>query len=180
MAVLSSSRLCKYHSFYVKINGTVGEFYDIFNQSLILGVMYTGWIGRTAVIFREGDKIFIDDKLFAEISDYQDNSYLNTFKVMHGFLASPYQVLLALRLYGFAVGIMTERKDGNEYFGFLRLARHFINNLKFVSGKINIHLITGIVLDMTDNLNVKSVFKDNPFKGRQLIAVRIFGMILLE
>ncbi len=73
---------CKYHSFYVKINGTGWKFYDIFNQILIRGVMYTGWIDRTAVIFHEGDKIFIDDKLFSEISDYQDNSCLNTFKVV--------------------------------------------------------------------------------------------------
>ena len=47
---------------------------------------------------------------------------------------------------------MTERKDGNEYFGFLRFARHFINNLKSVASKINIHLITCIVLDVTDDL----------------------------
>lgn len=42
------------------------------------------------------------------------------------------------------------------------------------------HLVRGIVLDMTDNLNVKSVFKDNPFERRKLIAVRIFVMILFE
>lgn len=56
---------CKCHSFYVKVNGTVGESYDIFNQSLILGVTYTGQGYVTAVIFREGDKIFIDDRLVA-------------------------------------------------------------------------------------------------------------------
>lgn len=56
---------CKCHSFYAKVNGTAGEFYDIFNQSLILGVTYTVWIDRTAVIFREGDKIFIDNRLVA-------------------------------------------------------------------------------------------------------------------
>ena len=61
-----------------------------------------------------------------------------------------------------------------------RLARHFINNFKSVTGKVNIHLLCGIVLYMTDNLNVKPVFADNPFEGRQLIAVRIFGMVLLE
>lgn len=63
---------------------------------------------------------------------------------------------------------------------FLRLARHFINNLKSAAGKIDIHQVGGIVLDKTDNLNVKPVFKDNPFEERQLIAVRIFGMILLK
>ena len=75
---------------------------------------------------------------------------------------------------------MAERKDGNKYLGFVRLARHFMNNFKSVTGKVNIHLLCGIVLYMTDNLNVKPVFADNPFEGRQLIAVRIFGMVLLE
>ena len=75
---------------------------------------------------------------------------------------------------------MAERKNGNKYLGFLRLARHFINDFKPVTGKINIHPVRGIVLDMTDDLNVKPVFADNPFEGRQLIAVRIFGMVLLE
>ena len=75
---------------------------------------------------------------------------------------------------------MAERKDGDKHLGFLRLTRHFINDFKPVTGKVNIHLVGGIVLDMADDLDVKSVFADNPFEGRQLIAVRIFGMVLFE
>ena len=59
---------------------------------------------------------------------------------------------------------MAERKDGNEYLGLLRLARHLIDNFKFVAGKINIHLVCGIMLYMTDNLDAKSVFADNPLE----------------
>ena len=36
------------------------------------------------------------------------------------------------------------------------------------------------MLDMTDDLDVKLVLTDSPFEGRQLIAVRIFGMVFLE
>src|SRR5699024_4902836 len=106
----------KCHSFYVKVNGTVEEFHGIFNQGLILGMTYTGRIDHTAVIFRKGGKIFIDDRLVTVASCYggsqiiRDNGRRNTFKITHGVLASPYQVFLALRPYGFAVGIMTERK----------------------------------------------------------------------
>ena len=103
-----------------------------------------------------------------------DDSRRNAFKILNGILTCLYQVFLAL------LGIMAERKGGDKYLGFLRLARHFINDFKPVTGKVNIHPVCGIVLDVTDNLNVKPVFEDNPFEGRQLIAVRIFGMVLLE
>ena len=76
---------------------------------------------------------------------------------------------------------MAERKDGDKHLGFLRLARHFINDFKPVTGKIKIPRGGGKkVLDMTDDLDVKLVLTDSPFEGRQLIAVRIFGMVFLE
>ena len=176
----------KCHSLYIKVNGTVEELYGIFYQSLVLGVTHTSRIDHTAVIFGKSGEIIIDDRFVAvascdgSLQIVGDDSRRNTFKILNGILACLYQVFLALRPYGFAVGIMAERKDGNKYLGFLRLARHFINNFKSVTGKVNIHLLCGIVLYMTDNLNVKPVFADNPFEGRQLIAVRIFGMVLLE
>lgn len=95
-----------------------------------------------------------------------NNSHWSTFKIVYYILAFLYQVFFALRPYGFVVNIMTERKNDNEYFGFLRLACYFINNLKFVAGKINIYLVGSIVLNMTDNLNAESVLADNPFEGR--------------
>lgn len=60
---------------------------------------------------------------------------------------------------------MAERKDGDKYLGFLRLASHFINDLKPVTGKVNIHLVCGIVLNMTDDLDVKLVLTDSPLEG---------------
>ena len=75
---------------------------------------------------------------------------------------------------------MTERKDGNKDFGLLRLACHLIDNFKSVTGKINIHLVCGIVLDMADDLDVELVLADCPLEGRQLKTVRIFSMILLK
>ena len=75
---------------------------------------------------------------------------------------------------------MTERKDGNKDFCLLRLACHLIDNFKPVTGKINIHLVCGIVFDMADDLDVELVLADCPLEGRQLKTVRILGMILLE
>lgn len=105
---------------------------------------------------RQSGEIIIDDRFVAvascdgSLQIVGDDSRRNTFKILNGILACLYQVFLALRPYGFAVGIMAERKDGNKYLGFLRLARHFINNFKSVTGKVNIHLLCGIVLYMTD------------------------------
>ena len=75
---------------------------------------------------------------------------------------------------------MTERQDSDKDLGLLRLACHPIDNFKPVTGKINIHLICGIVLDMADDLDVELVLADCPLEGRQLKTVRILGMILLE
>ena len=85
-----------------------------------------------------------------------------------------------LGTYDLAVNVMDERQDGDKHLGFLCLACHLINDFKPVVGKINVHLVCGIVFDMTDNLDVKLVLADSPFERRQLITVRIFGMILLK
>lgn len=75
---------------------------------------------------------------------------------------------------------MAERKNGDEHLGLFRLTCHFINDFKPITGKVNIHLVCGIVLDMTDDLDVKLVLTDSPFEGRQPETVRIFGMVFLE
>lgn len=174
------------HPLYVKVNGTVEKLHGIFNQGLVLGMAYTGRIDRAAVMFGKSGEIIIDDRLIAVTSS---NSRLqivgnygcrNAFKIVHGIFTALYQVFLALGPYRLAVGIMTKRQDGDKHLGFLRLACHLINDFKPVTGKINIHLVCGIVFDMADNLDVKLILADCPFERRQLITVRIFSMVLLK
>ncbi|ETD18785.1 hypothetical protein HMPREF1199_01604 [Hoylesella oralis CC98A] len=151
----------------------------VFNQGLVLGVAYTGRIDRTAVMFGKGSEIVIDDGLvavascdgrFQIVGDYCRRS---PFKIQHGILASLDQVFLALRPYGLTVGVMTEQKDGNKDFGLFCLAGHLINYFKPVTGKVNVHLVCGIVPDMADDLDVKLILTDGPLEGRQLQTVRI-------
>lgn len=174
------------HSLHVRVNGTAEKLHCVFNKGLVLGVAYTGGTGRTAVMLGKSGEIVIDDGLVAVAScdgrlqivgDYCRRS---PFEIQHGIPASLDQVFLALQLYGLTVGVMTERKDGSKDFGLLRLACHLIDNFKPVTGKINIHLVCGIVLDMADDLDVELVPADCPLEGRQLKTVRILGMILLE
>lgn len=141
---------------------------------------------RAAVIFGKSGKIVIDDGFVAVAScdgrleivgDYCRRS---PFKIQYGILAPLDQVFLVLRPYSFTVGIMTERKDGNKDFGLFCLTGHLIDNLKLVTGKVDVHLVCGIVLDMADDLDVKLILTDGPLEGRQLQTVRILGMILLE
>lgn len=75
---------------------------------------------------------------------------------------------------------MTERQDSDKDLGLPRLACHLIDNLKPVTGKINIHPVCGIVLDMADGLDVELVLADCALEGRQLKPVRIFSMTLLK
>ena len=67
---------------------------------------------------------------------------------------------------------MTERQNGNKHLGFLRLPGHPVNDFKPVTGKINIHLVCGIVLDMTDNLCVELVLTDSP--SHQDLGIQIY------
>lgn len=100
----------KCHSLYIKVNGTVEELYGIFYQSLVLGVTHTSRIDHTAVIFGKSGEIIIDDRFVAvascdgSLQIVGDDSHRNTFKILNGILACLYQVFLALRPYGFAVG----------------------------------------------------------------------------
>lgn len=174
------------HPLYVKVNGTVEKLHGIFNQGLVLGMAYTGRIDRAAVMFGKSGEIIIDDRLFAVTSSNSrlqivgDYGCRNAFKIVHGIFTALYQVFLAQEPYRLAVGIMTKRQDGDKHLGFLRLACHLINDFKPVTGKINIHLVCGIVFDMADNLDVKLILADCPFERRQLITVRIFSMVLLK
>ena len=139
----------KCHSLYIKVNGTVEELYGIFYQSLVLGVTHTSRIDHTAVIFGKSGEIIIDDRFVAvascdgSLQIVGDDSRRNTFKILNGILACLYQVFLALRPYGFAVGIMAERKDGEakNLTAFVSVSpSHFINNFKSVTGKSQIYI----------------------------------------
>ncbi len=80
----------------------------------------------------------------------------------------------------FAVGIMLN--EGWQQIPRLSSSRrHFINNFKSVTGKVNIHLLCGIVLYMTDNLNVKPVFADNRLKKTLiLLANKLVPQIMKQ
>lgn len=170
----------EYHPLYVQVNGTVEKFHGIFNQDLVLGVAYTGRIDRTAVMLGKSGEAIIDDRFVAvatcdgRLQIVGDNGRRGTLKIVHGILTALYQEFLTLGTYGLAVSVMAERQDGDKHLGFLCLpCCHLINDFKPVAGKICVHLVCGIVFNMTDNLDVKLVLADCPFERRQLITVRI-------
>ena len=106
------------HSFYVKVNGIVEKLYGIFYQSLVLGVTHTSRIDHTAVIFGKSGEIIIDDRFVAVAScdgslQIVGDGRRNTFKILNGILTCLYQVFLALRPYGFAVGRLNGRMATN-------------------------------------------------------------------
>ncbi len=137
-------------------------------------------------MFGKSGEIIVDDKFVAvttcdgRLQIVGDNGRRDSFKIVHGILTALYQVFLVLGPYGLTVSVMAERQDGDKHLGLLCLACHPVNDFKPVAGKINVHLVCGIVFDMTDNLDVKLVLADSPFERRQLVTVRIFRMVFLE
>jgi hypothetical protein len=75
---------------------------------------------------------------------------------------------------------MTERKYGHEHFGLLDLARHLVDNRESVAREVDVHLVGGVVLDMTDDSGMESVLPDGTFEYRFLKAIGMTFPILIE
>ena len=57
---------------------------------------------------------------------------------------------LALRVGSLTISVVAARKYRNKHFYAPAFAQEFIDNLQFITDKINIHLLTDIMLDMSD------------------------------
>lgn len=77
----------------------------------------------------------------------------NAAEVLHGALTSFDEVFLALGPYRLTVSVVAERQYRDEHLCFFSLARHAVDHLKAVSGKVDVHLVSGIMLHMSDHLD---------------------------
>ena len=173
------------HSLDIGIDGFVKQFHGILHQGLVLGVPDTCRIYRTSVMLGKCGEHFIDHRLVAVASAYGRLEIVrhyrgrNAAEVLHGALTSFDEVFLALGPYGLTVSVMTERQYRDEHLCFFSLARHAVDHLKAVSGKVDVHLVSGIMLHMSDHLALMQVLTESLLEHRQSIAVRISSMIPL-
>lgn len=147
---------------------------------------YTRRVYGTSIMFGKGGKLLVDYRfvtvagLHRRLEIVGNDGRHNTLEVLKGVLTGLDQVFLALGPYGLAVSIMTERKYGHEHFGLLDLARHLVDNRESVAREVDVHLVGGVVLDMTDDSGMESVLPDGAFEHRFLKAIGMTFPILIE
>ncbi len=63
---------------------------------------------------------------------------------------------------------------------FLTSPRHLVDNRESVAREVDVHLVGGVVLDMTDDSGMESVLSDGAFEHRFLKAIGMTFPILIE
>lgn len=72
-----------------------------------------------------------------------------------GVLAGLYQVLLSLCPHCLAVCVVAARKNGHEDLHAPRFPGHLVDHLQPVTGEVDVHLVSGIMLHMPDGCRLE-------------------------
>lgn len=146
---------------------------------------YTRRVYGTSVVFGKSDELFVDYRfvtgagLHRRLEIVGNDGRHNPLEILKGVLTGFEQVFLALGTYGLAVSIMTERKYDYEHFGLLDLARHLVDNRESVAREVDVYLVGGVVLDMTDYSGMESLLPNGAFEHRFLKAAGMTFPILI-
>ena len=68
---------------------------------------------------------------------------------------------------------------GHENLHFYNLGRHLINYLQPVAGKVDVNLVSGPVLHMSDGVGLKHELPQLHTEGRPTVTVRMLLAVLL-
>lgn len=98
---------------------------------------------------------------------------------MKGIITGCNQILLLWRTDGLAISIVTAWKNGYKYFHTLYLSRFSIYNLQFVTGIVDVHLVTGRMFHMAYCLGLVLVTPYGTLEVGITITIRTFTQILL-
>ena len=91
------------------------------------------------------------------------------------------QVFLLLRPNCLTVCVLAAWQDGYEHFYLDYLAGNGVNNLKEITGEVNVHLVSGRMLHVSDDFDPAHVPAQQRFEERFLVSVRIcLGILLVK
>ena len=139
-----------------------------------------------SVVFGKGRELLVDHRLVPVAGLYRRLQVVghdggrHASEVLKCILTGLDQVFLSLRPHRLAVRVVAERKDGDEHFRFLDLSRHFVHHFQLVPCEVDIHLVGGIVLDVSHNRGVEPVLPDGAFEHGLLKAVGMLASVLVE
>ena len=145
----------------VGVDGTVHEFHRVLDKRLVLGMAHPGRIYGATVMLGERREVVVYHRLVAVAAGHRGPQVVRNDR--HGdsaeetqrVLAGLYQVLLALRPNCLAVCVVAARKNGHEDLHAPCFPGRLIDHLQSVTGKVDVHLVSGIMLHMPDGCRLE-------------------------
>ena len=144
----------------------------------------SSWKDGAVVELRKSSELFIDDRFMTitachcRLEIVWNNRNWSSAKVMHSILASSNKIFLLLGPHCLAICHVATWKNCHKGFSSLNLTCEFVYYLKLVSCKVNVHLITSKVLNMSNGLHLKLIMTDSSFEASMAISIWIFASIL--
>mgnify|MGYP007106142829 FL=1 len=151
----------EHQAFKIYIHGPIHQFYRIFHQSLVLGMPHTGRNHGAAVMLGKGLEVGIYHRFVAVAASdcgFQVVRYYRTRRPsikVESILARLYKILLLLRPHGLTISVMTAWQYRHKHLDLSYLGSRLIDYLQTVTGKIDIHLVTGTMLDMAYGIGLQ-------------------------
>ena len=178
-------QIIEHQTFKVYVHGPVHQFYRILHQSLVLGMAHAGRDYGAAVMLGKGFEVRIDHRLIAVAASdcgFQVVRYYRTgspsIKV-ESILARLYKILLLLRSHGLTVSVMTAWQYRHKHLNLSHLGSRLIDYLQTVTGKIDIHLVSGAMLDIAYGIGLQHELSELHPERCPEVSVGMSGMILL-
>lgn len=147
---------------------------------------HTGGVYGASVMFGESLKLFIDDR-FVTVAAGDDGFQVvrhyghgSAAKEMQRVLTGTDEVFLALEPHGLAISVVAAWQDGNEHLSLPGTSRELVSHLKTVTREINVHLVSCIMIYMSDCLCLKHVPPEQDIEISMTVTVRMPLTVFLE
>ena len=173
-------------SFNVGIDRTVYQFDCILHESLVLGVTYTCRVYGTAVMFGKSFEVSVNDRFVAVTAEdgglqvVRHYGHGRASEKMQRILTGGDKVFLTLGADGLAIGIVAARQDGDKHFHLPDFSRQLVRNLKPVTGKVNVHLVAGVMFHMAYGLGLKHIPPQQDTEIRMAVTIRMPAPVFLK
>ena len=89
------------------------------------------------------------------------------------------EIFLTLGADSLAIGIVAARQDGDKHFYLPDFSRKPVRNLKPVAGKVDVHLVAGVMFHMAYGLGLKHIPPQQDTEIRMAITIRMLTPVFL-
>ena len=168
--------------FHQRVDRPVDEFDGSLHEGLVAGAPDAGGERRTVVVLRESREVLVQFGLVLVgmchgcLEVVRHDSLRRPAIEIESILAGVDKVILFLAHYSLDISELGAREDGDEYLDGDLLSGLPVHDMQPVSGKVHIHPVSSLVLQMGDGGGLDEIHLKNPEELASQITV---GMLLL-